>query len=240
MIPVVTAADAAYFPGVVALFNSFKQNAGPGVEFHAILYGAEIQQQGRALGMNVIQPPKWETQFPTTAKWPEPSAPMYARLLVPQLFPDCYRAIWLDADCIVIESLAELADMAFDQPMAGVHFNSVNYTLGFHIPNLKGIDRVVRVPFTGIMVFNVPVWRDHCITEQCVKVMNAGMDYDFRFVVQSVLGLVLMGSYHRLDYKWNVFANRKELPPNPRILHWVGALPWVEKMPHQEIWDQYK
>jgi lipopolysaccharide biosynthesis glycosyltransferase len=238
LIPVVTAADAAYFPGVVALYNSFNQNAGPGFEFYAILYGKEVQERGRALGINVIEPPKWETRFPTTEKWPEPSAPMYARLLVPQLFPHQPLAIWLDADCIIVQPLAGL-DMPFDEPLAAVHFNNTNYTLGFHIPNIEAHLRQIPCAFVGLMVFNVPAWRLARITDACVEVMNAETDYDFRFVVQSVLGLVLLGNYKRLPECWQAFANRQKLPDNPRILHWVGALPWVQQMPHQGIWNQY-
>ena len=238
MIPVVTAADAGYFPGVVALFNSFNKNAGPGFEFHAILYGKEVQEQGRKLGISVIEPPEWETRFPTSADWPEPSAPMYARLLVPQLFPDCERAIWLDADCVIVQSLAEL-DVPFDEPLAAVHFDGVNYKLGFHIPNIEPRLREVPCAFTGLMVFNVPAWRRDRITENCVMWMNSDTGYNFRFVVQSVLGLVLLGDYKRLPKHWQVFANRKVLAKNPRILHWVGALPWVTRMPHREIWNQY-
>lgn len=238
MIPVVTAADAAYFPGVVALYNSFKQNAGAGFEFYAMLYGEDVQEQGRALGMNVLVPPVWETKFPTTAKWPEPSAPMYARLLVPQLFPDCLTAIWLDADCIIVQSLTGL-DAPFTEPLAAVHITSHNYTLGFHIPNIEAGLSQVPCAFVGLMVFNVPVWRSQQITEQCVEAMNADTGYDFRFVVQSVLGLVLRGNYKRLPACWQAFANRAELPKDSRILHWVGALPWVRRMPHQERWEQY-
>jgi len=236
---IVTAADAGYFAGVVALYKSFLLNAGPGFEFHAILYGEDIQREGRALGMNVIQPPAWDTQFPTTEKWPEPSAPMYARLLVPQLFKDHERAIWLDADCVILEPLAELAALEFDNPMAAVHFEDERYRLGFHIPNIEPALAKIPCAFTGLMVFNIPAWRGARITEQCVEWMNADTEYDFRFVVQSVLGLVLNGDYWHLPYCWQVFAGRKALPQDKRILHWVGALPWRDEMPHTDIWRRY-
>jgi len=237
--PVVTAADAAYFPGVVALFNSFKRNAGPGFEFHAILYGDDIQAKGRALGMKVIVPPEWKTTFPTSSYWPEPSAPMYARLLIPGLFKDRERAIWLDADCVIEQPLAELAEMKFSQALAAVYFKTENYTLGFHISDIPQNLMAIRVPFTGLMVFNIKVWNAAQITERCVSAMNADA-YDYKFAVQSVLGLVLMGAFHRLPYCWQVFAGRKEpLPSDRRILHWVGSLPWRDNSQHKDIWEAY-
>ena len=237
--PVVTAADAAYFPGVVALFNSFKRNAGPGFEFHAILYGDDIQAKGRALGMKVIVPPEWKTTFPTSSYWPEPSAPMYARLLISGLFKDRERAIWLDADCVIEQPLAELAEMKFSQALAAVYFKTENYTLGFHISDIPQNLMAIRVPFTGLMVFNIKVWNAAQITERCVSAMNADA-YDYKFAVQSVLGLVLMGAFHRLPYCWQVFAGRKEpLPSDRRILHWVGSLPWRDNSQHKDIWEAY-
>jgi lipopolysaccharide biosynthesis glycosyltransferase len=237
MIPVVTAADAGYFAGVVALYKSFLLNAGPGFEFYAMLYGEDVQAAGIELGMNVIVPPVWESRFPTTEKWPEPSEPMYARLLVPMLFQN--RAIWIDADCVILEPLAPLALMDFRQPLAAVHFKNERYRLGFHIPNIEEHLADIPCPFTGLIVFNVPAWRDARITEKCVEWMNSEADYDFRFVVQSVLGLVLEGDYHHLPQCWQVFANRKDLPEDARILHWVGALPWRDEMPNTDIWRRY-
>jgi len=238
-IPVVTAADAGYWPGVVALFNSFNKNAGPGFEFHAILYGEDLQEKGRALGMNVIVPPQWNTAFPTSAYWPEPSAPMYARLLIPQLFREHARAIWLDADCVIVKPLAELADLQFEQALAAVYFNGYNYSLGFHISDIEQGLRDVRCPFTGLMVFNIPAWSSQRITQQCVALMNAD-EYDFKYAVQSVLGMVLMGEFYRLPYCWQVFAGRKEpLPGDSRILHWVGTLPWRDASQHKAIWESF-
>ena len=240
MIPVITAIDAAYWPGLKALARSFKANAGPGFELHCIVYGdAELRRRVSEICI-AVDPPEWNTLYPTTAKWPVPLAAMYARLLIPELFKQHDRAIWLDADCIVLDDLAELAAMTFDQPMAGVNFDTRNYTLGFHIPNLRGVDPATPVPFTGIMVFNIPEWRRLDITAHCTEWMNADCGFDFRFVVQSVLGLVLQGNYHHLEYRWNVFGGRRDpIPDNAKIVHYVGALPWRDEMPHRRLWEQY-
>jgi lipopolysaccharide biosynthesis glycosyltransferase len=232
----VTAIDAAYFPGLKALYNSYQANAGEGFEFYCMVHGdAELFAEVEALGIKAIHPPAWDTRYPTTAKWPEESAAMYARLLIPQMF-NTERAIWLDADCIILKPLAPLLDIEFSEPVAAVTFKSENYTLGFHIPDLKE-GRKVRVPFSGLLLFNNAEWKRRDITRQCADAMQ---DYDFRFVVQSVLGYVLKGDFHTLPYCWQVFAGRKAaLPTDCRILHYVGALPWRVRMNNQHIWDSY-
>jgi len=243
MIPVVTAADSQYFPGVIALHNSFKKNAGPGFRLFAILYDEDDRREARNRGINVIEPPEWDINFPTSKRWLEPSPPMYVRLLLPRLFSDMPRSIWLDADCIVVQPLAPLAELRFQQPVAAVHFDSDRYTLGFNIPNLEGKLASKHCPFTGLLVFNHAEWNRRKLTEQCEQWMADPHGLDFSFVVQSVLGLVLEGDYFHLPYKWQVFAGRSQrIPDDARILHWVGGAgrqPWLCDMPNDQLWRQY-
>lgn len=240
MIPIVTAIDEKYLPGLKALYNSYKANAGKGFKFHCIVYGSDkLRAEVRALGVNVIIPPKWRAIYPTTKEWPESLPSMYARLLVPKLFKK--KAIWIDADCIVVKPLNELAKIEFSEVVAGVGFNGDRYTLGFHINNLDPKLRSVRVPFAGLLIFNCEKWNKEKITEQCSDLMDNHGEMDFRYVVQSVLGYVLHGKFHWLDYKWQIFANRAtSIPENAMILHYVGAVPWLTKMEHQDAWDLYK
>lgn len=236
MIPVVTAIDRAYLPGLKALSNSFNANAGDGFELHCICHG-DVMADVETLGVNPLAPPEWATRYPTTARWPKPLASMYSRLLIPELFEG--RSIWLDADCIILQPLHELAEVEFEQPVAAVHFNNERYTLGFHVGGIEPELARVPVPFSGMLVFNGPAWRAARITNRCAEWM-AHDEYDYKFVVQSVLGLALKGDYKRLPYKWQVFAGRTDpLPADTMILHYVGGLPWREPMNNQHIWDKY-
>jgi lipopolysaccharide biosynthesis glycosyltransferase len=243
MIPLVTAATVEYWPGVVALYNSFKQNAGPGFEFYAILYGEKLQAKGRALGLNVLQPPNWMDQYPTSSEWPKQTPAAYARLVLPTLFPDRERVIWLDADCIITKPLAELASMKFSEVVAAVKFDTGPYTMGFQVRNVPPDMRDLRMPFNGLLVFNVAEWNRQRITEQCREAMTK-TNLVFQFADQSVLGYVLRGRFHGLEYRWQFFANRhgQEIPHNAVILHWVGTLsstPWMKHCHHQAEWDKY-
>ena len=80
MIPVVTAIDRAYLPGLKALYNSFLANAGPGFDFHCIVHGdIDLLLEVAGLGMTAIPAPDWLDVYPTTKEWPEQLPAMYSR-----------------------------------------------------------------------------------------------------------------------------------------------------------------
>ena len=59
-VPLVTAINEAYFPGLKALYNSYKANAGHGFDFHCIVDGdAELFAQVDALGVKTLKPTSW-------------------------------------------------------------------------------------------------------------------------------------------------------------------------------------
>jgi len=228
---VVTALDAKFRPGLVALANSIGQNS-PSVEIHAYTFG-EVEP---VAGVTMIPAPKWDIRYPVSDHWPESSQPSMSRLMLPRLYDE--RIVWIDADSVVVGSLAPLFEMSFKEPVATVYLDWDTYRLGFCVPNVHPSLRAIRTPFNATMVFNTQVWNDMGITEQCAAATHE--DLYFRFVDQSVLGYVLKGNFHRLDMQWSWFANRKwNIPADAKILHWPGGLPWADDIPNAERWLEY-
>lgn len=239
--PLITAINEAYFPGLKALYNSYKANAGDGFDFFCIVHGdSDLFARVEDLGVTAIKPLEWGTLYPTTQNWPVSLPAMYSRLLIPQMFAEYRRAIWLDADCIILEPIKPLLDIEFGETVAVVTFTDSRYTLGFQIRDLPQELRNIRGLFAGLLLFNIAEWNRQKITQRCTEAMNADSGLDFRYVVQSVLGYVLQGKFHTLPYHWQVFANRTDsIPKDVKILHYVGALPWKDEMNNQEIWATY-
>lgn len=239
MYNLVTSVDEKYYPALVALSNSVKENAGDDISLHCIAYGDDgFIEKCRNLDINVIANPRIEANIPTTRLWPVPSEAMYARLLVPHLFDD--NCAWIDADCVVLDKVNPLFKAAFPNPIAAVgekiSCRFMREQIGGNIGNLSG----VRAFFSGLIVFNVNVWREKNITEQCFRVMETRKDLDFYFAVQSVLNYVIRGNFHCLEYLWQVHANRGPMPSDTKILHFVGGLPWRDSMHNVDVWNQYK
>ena len=237
---IVTAVTESYFPGVVALANSLINS--PGAELHCFCFGDQsLVDSVKALGIHAHPAPEWDVNYPTSENWPEAVPASYFRLMIPRLFADEERVVWVDADCIVVDSLEPLAQMEFSQPVAAVYIPNDRYKLGFQVRGLPAELASIQCTFNGLLVFNIAEWNWQDITRQCEAVMNSETDLVFRYIDQSVLSYVLRGNFHHLAPEWQVFAGRKtKIPHQAKILHWVGAgLPWRDEVNNQATWNQY-
>lgn len=238
MYNLVTAVDKNYYPALVALSNSVKKNAGDDVVLSCMAYGDDaFIEKCKELDINVIANPSIDATIPSTELWPIPSEAMYARLLVPHLFNE--NCAWIDSDCIVLEDVRDLFEIGFNQPMAAVGEKISCQNIHQQVGGNLGYVGNVRAFFSGLIVFNVDEWRKQNITERCFEVMETRKDLDFYFAVQSVLNFVIRGDFHSLPYVWQVHANRGEMPKGSKILHFVGGLPWKDKMHNTRIWKKY-
>ena len=235
----VTAIDEEFYPALVALHNSIRCHS-PSTPLACLTYGPQsLADKVAALGIEVRHNIDIGAYLPPGEHTEAGCRPMYARLLAPMLFGDC---VWLDADQVVLTSLQPLLDLRFKQPLAAVpcYRNSIaDSVIGMEKPP-KG-DSI----YAGLMVFNAKEYRRRQITEQCLRLMadaeHIGIVY--RFVVQSVLSVVLADDFCRLDERWQGFANRRNVHPESWfVLHWHGRKrkPWnTPDMPNRDIWRKY-
>jgi lipopolysaccharide biosynthesis glycosyltransferase len=238
--PLVTAIDKAYFPGLNALYNSYKANAGPGFDFYCIVDGdADLFARVESLGVKTIKPTKWTDDYPIGGKWTEKIPSMFADLQIPRLFPDYEKAIWIDADCIIVDSLAGLLEYDFAEPVAACDLNNRNYKLSNIVQNCPPELEEIKCPFGGLIVFNIPEWNRLDLTAKCA---NAMMDKSvvYKYGDQSVLSYVLLGNWFALPMLWQTFAHRVNADTqNAKILHWLGKVPWDSNVHNRRMWDKY-
>ena len=239
---VVTAIDRPYLPGLIALHNSLKANS-PNSELICITYG-DVAADVRARGIRVIEAPALNVRLPTTWRHPHESAPMYVRLIVPQLLGE--TAVWLDADQIVLKPLDELFNTDYGiKTCAAVPSTPMARHIG-GLPEFAPNDRKwEQIPglYAGLLVFNHRQWVEQQVTERCFRAMNEETGLDFFFVVQSVLGYVLCGEFYPLDFEWQRFGTRSptEITAETKVVHWHGhgRNPWTHEVNNRSLWQQY-
>lgn len=240
VVPLVTAIDEKYFPGLVALYNSYRANAGEGFEFYCIVDGdAELFGRVEALGVKTIKPTAWTEGYPVSPEWPDPIPSLFADLQIPRLFPDHERAIWIDADCVVVKPLTGLLTIDFDEPVAACSPPDNNYILDFVLRECPREHKGKRSPFGGLIIFNIHEWNKRGLTEKCAEAM-LNKHIIFRYGDQSILAYVLLGDFFVLPLSWQTWANRKlPIPDSATILHWVGTVPWLNKVNNKHRWLEY-
>lgn len=228
----VTAINRPFLPGLKALHRSIQRNS-PNVELACMAYG-DVADDVRALGIEVLDNVSVNDVLPAGEGTESGCEPMYARLLVPHLFGD---AIWLDADQIVLRPLDELFRISHKHACAAVPGVPLSKEVRGLVSNADGL-------YSGLIAFNAKVWKEQRITERCIALMNGeqGSKITYRFVVQSYIGAVLNGQFHRLKDHWQAFANRGRLEADARVVHWHGRerKPWNRPdMPNVDLWREY-
>ena len=243
---VVTASNRKYSPGVKALWHSIQRNTPPGeIEFVAFAHGDDdLVKEWEDEGMTVIQNPSFPEgqRFPVGGRWaagvwdkypngmgadcPYTQPAMYSRLLIPQVFPDRERAMWIDADCIVHQSIAEMETFDFQgHPVASA-------VLDRSRGNWKSWEEKKQDPFTthatATFLINIPRWNELKITERCIELMNTCEDGEMLGVVQSILLMITKDDF--AEYGWEYLEEAKRIIPSSRtkIYHFSVMIPWCE------------
>jgi lipopolysaccharide biosynthesis glycosyltransferase len=232
---VVTAIDEQFFPALKALHNSILMHSSC-TDLVCMTYGTdELAEKVERLGVGVRHNVDINAHLPLGEGTPEGCKPMYARLLVPMMFDNC---AWFDADQIVQTNLTPLFNMKFPEVVAAVPdpHGAKRSVIGMDVEDTAAL-------YTGVMLFNAPAWREQKITERCIELMNNSEGVLFRFVVQSVLNVVLAGNFHQLNMRWQGFANRHPIHAEQyAVLHWHGRKlkPWTHpSMPNADVWKRY-
>jgi lipopolysaccharide biosynthesis glycosyltransferase len=163
-----------------------------------------------------------------------------ARLLIPALLPaDLDRAIYLDADTLILAPIAPLWDLPLGE----------NLVAGAVDPWAHAQD-VVTTPYyanSGVLLMNIEAWRKERITDAALTFLN---NCPYKFIDQSAINAVAAGRILPLASEWNyilgfVGTNFISLPPEqlPKIIHFAGCepRPWAHRdAPYREIYLHHR
>lgn len=247
MTPIVTSCDESYWPGLVALYNSYLRHSQDGFSFHALLTGSdEFAERARALGVDVILNPKFPTDnYPTSSYYPEARPAMWTNLLMPDLFGG-EKSIHIDVDSLILQNLQPLVDAdQGDKVLAATRCNSDRAS------NYSGGDAGYG-PMTSLMVFNHGPWKRKRILERIVETMQR-RDIDWPMIGQGVLHYVVQDDWLELPWNTQAHAGHQTYFTAPKdevfTLHFMGTKPWREfsnpafiterKLQTRKLWRTY-
>lgn len=244
---IVTSADKNFIPGVKALHKSLVKNANISFDFILIAHGKEENFDDLDV-IKVFNPEL--VGAPTSSKWPESIPAMYSRVLIPRLFPEYDRVLWLDSDIIVLKSLGKLVtiDMegfpvAATSPGATFQREELRY-LPFQLekPELFENINLVKSIQAGMILFDINEWNSRGLDRIIDSLLTSNIK--FKFVVQGLLSMALMGQFKEVPYNWNCpvsWVGRYDLK-TVHVLHYVGGKgrnPWQTNMKLGELWKLY-
>lgn len=179
----------------------------------------------------------------------------YYRLFVAELLPaDLDRVLYLDCDIIVDGDVSNMYFSDLDGFSALVCTDIMSVQSGS--PKRLGYDERHGYFNSGMMLINIPYWREHDILRRSIKFIKENSErliyYD-----QDVLNYVLHDSKKFIGIEYNFVSpyimksvfndldqeiHQKVLTCSPKIIHYTHMKPWTifaYKFPLTRVWEKY-
>jgi lipopolysaccharide biosynthesis glycosyltransferase len=160
--------------------------------------------------------------LPTNSRW---SVAIYARLLIPDILSATIdRALYIDADCLVVGDLTALWQIGIGEAaIAGVSDPGAHYEheIGIEIDEHEYTN-------SGVLLMNLTAWRRYRLTAAAIAFIQ---HHRPRLPDQTGINAVCAGRIMRIATEWNVLLNDIKRPEQwlvPRIVHCTSAIkPWL-------------
>lgn len=239
-IPIVTACDERFAPGLEALLTSVAINA-PLSRVHVMDCGLTTTTR-RSIARS--HPRTDFISVQPIEDLPSPSVgsrATYARLCVGDLFPDAKRILYLDADTLLLSDTEYLegVDLPHSDVLAAClepytpTFDAHNGVLDYQKLGLLGGSPYFNA---GVLLVDVARWNRANVKERAVEYLRR-QDVRITLYDQEALNVVLVSRWHSLPPEWNVSKywvvggpdGWRHAIDRARIVHFLSAeKPWLD------------
>lgn len=241
---IITGSDDNYVPGVLVLIASTAFH-NPGARFAVLDMGiraenrARIDALGQRLGVEITRHEVADGCFDRlTVKRAHLSRSTYLRLLIPDLFPDEERVIYMDCDMVVMGDLTPLDQMPLGENMVAavpcpspdpIEVAACGHEIGTYVN-------------AGLLVMNLPLWRSQRLADKCIELLS-DPDKPLLSEDQSAVNILARGRILQLDLAYNTYSDPAsydragDFPQPPVVLHYVvNNKPWNLPIPMDQVW----
>ena len=270
-IPVVFATDKNFLPYMYVAISSLIENSSPKNNYDIVILYSDIDEYSqnkikklctqnisiRFFNMsNIIKQHEglWYTHWSYTEA-------MYYRFIIPQIFEEYEKVLYLDGDIIINCDITELYDIDLENNWVGaIADNSIHHEKSpayDYIPSTLHLERE-KYFSSGVMVFNVQELLNTNFFNKCIRVLSELKTPIFPD--QDVLNIVCDGNIKYIDFTynftWNIinhymnienyvsdekFKQIEDAKRSPKIIHYCGAKKaWKQPdLPYAEYFWQY-
>ena len=145
----------------------------------------------------------------------------FLRLLIPKLFPDLDRALYIDCDTLCLGDISDLYNADFED-------NYLMACRGFNYSDVQA--EQLGLPYyviSGMMMFNIPLMNKEDYFQQILDNWRGAIGKQKPFSAdETVINWVFHNKIKLVNEKWNYCYNRpygKRVVFRPKILHFCGC-----------------
>lgn len=171
--------------------------------------------------------------------------PVYYRFLIPQLFPDIDKVLYLDGDLIVKGDVSKLFNTDLENYPIAMCEDFNKYTFNARL----GMDAGSIYYNAGVMLLNCKTWRAENFADKLFEFALKNREY-IEFPIQDALNPCMEGRVLTLDKTWNcqvyqtdgegIIYNFDIKKDKANIIHYIGKIkPWSQEALKNSFFEQY-
>lgn len=237
-IHIITGSDDGYAIGVAGLIASVgRTNVNTRIDVLSLGISPQNQERLSAIGAALntpvrITPVERSAVAQLQVRRKHITSATFLRLLIPTLFPDAQKLLYLDCDMSVTGDLRPLFDTDLGDHLIGaVH----------EPPSLSGPPP--GEINAGMLLMNIPAWIHESVAQSCMALLS-DPESTLGFEDQSAINMICKDRIALLPPIWNTHAayglrqdHLYAAPRDLRILHYVGDIkPWNARTTFSRIW----
>lgn len=171
----------------------------------------------------------------------------YYRYIIPDLFPNLKKVIYLDVDVIVQCDIRELYGIDLEDNYIGA-VNHPKYLWDenpdfYRIVSQLELDNPYLYVNSGVLLINCEKWRADRVSEKLMQQTIARKDR-ITWCDQDIINLVMQGKIKELPWSFNAilthFAKHEHSPRDAKIIHYAGPRkPWNSLCPLRSAFWKY-
>lgn len=241
---IVTGSDDNYVPGVLVLIASAALH-NPAARFAVLDMGISQQNRGRIdalsarIGRTITRIEITGDVFShLLVARKHLTRSTYLRLLIPDLFPEEQRVLYMDCDMVVMDDLSDL-----DRVDLG---NALVAAVPCPSPDLVEVEATGHIDGSyvnaGLLVMNLPVWRAEHVASTCLALLSDPAK-PLLSEDQSAINILGKGRILLLDRRFNIYSDPagydriEDFPAHPAVLHYVvNNKPWKGPTTMGRVW----
>ena len=176
---------------------------------------------------------------------------MYLRILIPKIFQEKDKVLYLDCDLVLRTDISELYELNIEDYAVGMAHNFCTPYRANYVKNMLGI-LPEKYFNSGVILFNCKKFRDEDLGSKCFSLLAQYSDLECPD--QDILNLACKEKIFQINDRWNVswqfiiqqhinLCDEKEfqrynlITKKPYIVHFTSEIkPWNEP---DRIWSHY-
>lgn len=256
VVPIFFAADDNYVPFLAVTLYSLEQNADTDYHYDIKILNADnISVENKFKILAEFEKDGFDIEFVDVTPFVENfssklhtrdyySKTTYYRLLIPNMYPEFDKALYLDCDIVINNSISELFNTEIgDNYVGAITDQAVSYLCDEfkdYVENRIGVDSFRNYFNAGILVMNLKKLREINFEDKFIELLSR-----VKFDVaqdQDYLNVICKNHVKYIDDTWNIMPVPVDIkrPKVPALIHYNLAFkPWhIDNVLFEEyFWD---